>query len=198
MEISEFPNEQPLNIGKKPNSMMSEYPEGFDPNAAQPPAPLQDLGPLPDRIKHKLFAKRKVAFEELAEKLKNDEIDLNEYKEWEKYIADANIGAQEKAVSALVIYLGKIDKDQAEKLNFTQIFKILIDKCISPGKIQIKKPAFESFVLLYEKLFKAHKQEIFDIITANMSSKNQKIVVSSITCITELLTNFGPKNLDYL
>lgn len=72
---------------------ISEFPEGYDPNA--PPAPAQpvDLGPLGDRVKHKLFAKRKQAFEEMIEKLKNKELELDEFKDWEKYIADVNIGA---------------------------------------------------------------------------------------------------------
>ncbi|KRX07362.1 Armadillo-type fold [Pseudocohnilembus persalinus] len=148
-------DEQPIGGGN--GVQIPEFPEGESPKVPEisypnPSKVEQDdyvapvaktSGPLTERVKDKKFATRKVAFEELQQAIENKEVDLKEFTSWDKFIADTNIGAQEKAVHAFVAYLKEIDQTQMEKLNYQLILKALVEKCIASDFLQPFIPLIE-------------------------------------------------------
>jgi len=156
----------------------------------------QDSGPLSSRVKSKVWKVRQSAFEELIRTFNDakpkDSVFYEYSGELSKFIADANPGAQEKAIEALKIYL---QKQGTDSLDTRSTLKTLIDKALGPGKPSVKKTSNEVLCLLFEK---GDNQAIYDAINDSINHKNQKTSLAGVQAVTELLTNYGAKKLDYL
>jgi hypothetical protein len=63
------------------------------------------------------------------------------------------------------------------RLDGLEMVKALVDKCISPGKTNIKKLAVEILCELFER---REKNEIFDGIKSMMNNKNPKISAAAV------------------
>jgi len=155
-----------------------------------------DSGPLSSRVKSKVWKVRQTAFEELikifTDASPKDSIFYDYAGDLSKFIADANPGAQEKAIEALKIYL---QKQGTDSLDTKSTLKVLIDKALGPGKPSVKKTSNEVLCLLFEK---GDNQAIYDAINDSINHKNQKTSVAGVQALAELLTNYGAKKLDYL
>ena len=118
---------------------------------------------------------------------------FNEYSnDLPKFINDANPGAQEKAIEALRVYVERRNGSGIEAKN---VVKTLVDKALAPGKPNIKKITLETLCIMFEKM---NKQEILDGLVDSINNKNQKVSCAGVQGVVELLTNYGPKKLDFL
>lgn len=117
---------------------------------------------------------RMSAFEEMAELFGSDPSSCNEYyEEWPKLINDNNPGSQEKALLALKVFIEKSNQSQfSSRFDGRESIKVLIDKCIAPGKPQIKKVSLE---LIFDIFEKKDKSESFEAIQSQLQNKNQKV-----------------------
>ena len=183
--------------GFKSNGMViSEYPEGTDPNEMEQGNKEEETGPLEKRIKSKIIKTRQNAFEELAELIeKADPSDsiVSEYSgEFIKFISETNPAAQEKALCALKAYLSKVSTPAMDSRGSV---KVLIDKVIGPGKPNVKKVSTEVLYLFFEKL---DKHALFDGINESIAAKNQKTACAGVQAVMELLAHYGPRKLEFL
>ncbi|CAD8120601.1 unnamed protein product [Paramecium sonneborni] len=184
-------DDQPVGGGKK--FAISEYPEGMEGGGEDV---QQTVLPLAQRLKSKAWKLRQSAFEEMAELFQKDESIDEYYEEWPKLINDNNPGSQEKALIALQIFIAKSNKGQfAARFDAKETIRMLIDKCIAPGKKQIVKLSYEIFFDIFER---RDKQEMFDVVVEMLKNKVQKVQCAAIQSLIELLITFGPKRLDYL
>jgi len=156
----------------------------------------QDTGSLQNRIKSKVRKVRQTAFEELAQKFKEAEKEdyiFDEYiGELPTLLGDSNPGAQEKAIEAFKVYL---EKRNGSGIDGKSVIKNLIDKALAPGKPNIKKITLEVICLMFENM---EKKEIMDGIIDSINHKNQKVSCAAVQALVELLTNYGPRKLQFL
>lgn len=110
-----------------------------------------------------------------------------------KFVADANPGAQEKALEAFRLLL---QKEEVAAIDTRNITKVVIDKALAPGKPSVKKLASECVCLLFEK--SDDIKPVFEGITDSIGHKNQKTAIAGVQAANELLKNYGPKRLDFL
>lgn len=167
--------------------------EPFPSGEAEAP---QDAGPLATRVKSKVWKIRQTAFEELAQKFQEADVSdpiFEEYRsDLEKFIADSNPGAQEKALDALKTYL---QKKNGASLDTNNLVKTLIDKALGPAKPNTKALSNEILCLIYENM---DKPAIFEGIIDSINQKNQKTSCAGVQAVVELLKNYGPRRLDFL
>jgi len=182
-------------VGKTGGFSLSAYPEGQE-GMEESNVQSQDTGPLQNRIKSKVWKVRQTAFEELAEKFreadKDDDI-FDEYKgELPKLLGDSNPGAQEKAIDA---FKGYLEKRNGSGIDGKSVIKNLIDKALAPGKPNIKKITLEVICLMFEHM---EKKEIIEGVVDSINHKNQKVSCAGVQALVELLTNYGPRKLEFL
>ena len=200
-KTSFFSDDRPLASGKKqpsPYEMEDSTAQDID----QPSAKSEE--PLSHRVKSKIFKVRQEAFEELAKLLKNP--DSNEvFPEYcdilPKSINDSNPAAQEKALLAFQALLScpSANKSYFQGLEYTEVVKTLIDKCLGQGKPNVKTVAGEILQLLFEKsLTSQNQQAVIDGIVWSLGQKNQKTICAGVGAVVDLLNAFGPKKLNFL
>ena len=183
-----------LPVGKT-GFTLSAYPEGQE-GMEESQMQSQDTGPLQNRIKSKVWKVRQTAFEELAEKFREadkEDFIFDEYRgELPKLLGDANPGAQEKAIDAFKVYL---EKRNGSGIDGKSVIKNLIDKALAPGKPNIKKITLEVICLMFEHM---EKKEIIEGVVDSINHKNQKVSCAGVQALVELLTNYGPRKLEFL
>jgi len=142
--------------------------------------------PLNERVKSKIWKVRQLAYEELTNQFRDstDESIFQEYAEdMIKLVADANPGAQEKAIEAFKAFA---ENYEPFKYEARDILKTLIEKALAPGKPTIKKSANEAICSIFEK---GGSQAVSDAVIDCFSHKNQKTVCAAVQVILELLQN---------
>lgn len=83
-------------------------------------------------------------------------------------------------------------------IDYKACLQTLIEKCVAPGKPQIKKFTGDILCQLFEK---GEKTEVLEVLVENIKKtekQHQKTVVAAVQCVTELLQNYGPKRLDFM
>lgn len=103
---------------------------------------------------------------------------------------------QEKALNVIVIWLKKFRnfKELSDE-KVIEICRNILEKAYSSGKPNAKSASLEIFCLFFEK---GHKSNVINSILCCFQNKNNKISCGAISIISELLENFGPKQLNYL
>lgn len=168
----------------------------------QPTAKSEE--PLTHRVKSKVFKVRQEAFEELARLLKSADAGeiFPEYCDiLPKSINDSNPAAQEKALLAFQALLScqAANKNYFQSLEYTEVVKTLIDKCLGQGKPNVKTVAGDILQLLFEKsLTSQNQQTVIDGIVWSLGQKNQKTICAGVGAVVDLLNTFGPKKLNFL
>ncbi|CAD8141973.1 unnamed protein product [Paramecium octaurelia] len=174
MYIDELPVGQ-----QKQNFMVEEFPPDFDPQQFD----KVDL-PLKQRIKSKVWKVRLQAYEELANE---QEI---EYECILQITQDIHVQCQEKALQIALKYFEQ--HHQLESSQQKEIIKVLIEKVLIQQKL--KQNGYQLAIILFPYC----KQAIFEIIIAELTHKNPKIVQATISLLLELLQQYGVKKLDNL
>lgn len=91
------------------------------------------------------------------------------YEEWPKLLNDNNPGSQEKALQAFSLFIKKAPRKSIEtRLDGKESVRVLIDKCIAPGKKNIMKLAFDLLCDVFEK---RDKQEMFEVLVELLKNK---------------------------
>ena len=76
-------------------------------------------------------------------------------------------------MQAFLIFIKKCNKKALEqRLDGKETVRVLIDKCIAPGKTNIKKLGLE---LLFDIFEKRDKVEMFDVLNEMLKNKVQKV-----------------------
>ena len=177
-KTSFFSDDRPLASGKKqpsPYEMEDSTAQDID----QPSAKSEE--PLSHRVKSKIFP-------EYCDILP-------------KSINDSNPAAQEKALLAFQALLScpSANKSYFQGLEYTEVVKTLIDKCLGQGKPNVKTVAGEILQLLFEKsLTSQNQQAVIDGIVWSLGQKNQKTICAGVGAVVDLLNAFGPKKLNFL
>jgi cytoskeleton-associated protein 5 len=109
-----------------------------------------------------------------------------------KLLGDANPGAQEKVIDAFKVYL---EKRNGSGIDGKSVLKNPIDKALAPGKPNIKKVTLEVICLMFEHM---EKKEIMEGVVDSINHKNQKVSCAGVQALVELLTNYGPRKLNFL
>jgi hypothetical protein len=149
-------------------------------------------GPLSERVKSKNPKVRVDAMYELLDLLNSSESETEPFLTYSasfpKFLADKHPGVQEKAIDCFLVVAMK-SPIAAEK-NLSNCLKILLEKCITAAKAQIKSKSTECFLVLAEventhSLLKETLKEYLSLKTA------PKVSAGAISILTQLVGSFG-------
>jgi hypothetical protein len=101
----------------------------------------------------------------------NDPI-FTEYKDkFIEFLKDSNVVALEKAIKTIEKWLIRVEEVD---LDVAEITKLILEKCLTTGKANIKIVSLEILCLLIEK---SNKDQVFNTIICNMTHKNPKVMI---------------------
>ena len=150
--------------------------------------------PLEERLSHKNWKARVSGYEDLAKKFKILEEDSPEYMKYsydmKKYVSDTNAAALEKGLEVAAAFLEFANMDLAAK-SVPEIMQGITAKCFNT-RPKAKELANTLILLCVE----VEKQDIvIDELIAACGGKIPKIIVACLSAITNIVSNFGAKNL---
>ena len=137
----------------------------------------ETTGPLEERIVSKNWSIRATAFEDLSTAFKKSNTQFDQlFKDhacmWKKYLADSIPASLDKCLDALEVFIDKAEP-KVVSLYMNDIIRILIEKCISHQKPNIKSKSTECFLMMFD-VTEAFEDSI-EVIVESLNSKQQKV-----------------------
>lgn len=154
--------------------------------------------PLDERLKHKLWKARLEAYDELTTLYQNrnkttsddDGIEYENGDLLKRMILDSNVVAQESGYKCFVAYLTNVATVQSiNRLKSMGIVGAICEKGLSSSRKGTKELAVESILLIIE--ISPTPNDIVDDILPNLSNKLPKLVIGCISCLTQIIHDFG-------
>ncbi|KAN0034518.1 hypothetical protein ACTFIV_001038 [Dictyostelium citrinum] len=151
-------------------------------------------GSIEDRINHKNWKWRVSGLEELTTKFKNSiEGSGPLFNEWgpqfKKILADINPMSQEKALEPLLAFIDRCDCVNKFAASYVGV---LVEKLFASTRPRAKEKTIECLLLTIEA---DSAEPVVEALLKGTSSTSPKILLASLTALTQALKTFGPKQI---
>ncbi|KFA64995.1 hypothetical protein S40285_06885 [Stachybotrys chlorohalonatus IBT 40285] len=183
-----------------PRSSFNEYPSDCSTGTmAEQEEDFSSL-PMPDRFSHKVWKVRKAAYEDAAKAFaaSPDESDpcfrpfLQDAGLWKSAVTDANVVAQQEALTALCAFLKFCGREACLRTRSLTITP-MVEKSLSSTRAGTKQAAIEA-LLLYIELDVA--APVIEEMLPGLSNKVPKNVAATLNALTQIFHNYGCKVVD--